>query len=70
MGFLFFWPTFCGPGCQSNEPIFLLKFFVKTRLSSEFLEHFIGFLPYLEPKLCHKKQKVVTISTPTKGNLG
>jgi len=50
-----FWPTLRGHGRQSNEPIFSLKFFFKTRLSSESLEPLIGFLAYLEPKLCHKK---------------
>jgi len=30
----------------------------------------IGFLAYLEPKLWHKKQKVVKISTSTNANLG
>jgi len=41
-----------------------------TRLSSESFEPLVGFLAYLEPKLCHKKQTLVKISTPTKGNLG
>jgi len=42
--------------------------FVETRLLSESLEPLIDFLAYLDPKLCYKKQKVVKISTPTKGN--
>jgi len=49
---------------------FASGFFVETRLSSESLEPLIGFLAYLEAKLFHKNQKVVNISTPTKGNLG
>jgi len=48
----------------------LAQVFVETRLSYESLEPLIGFLAYLDQKLCHKKQKVVKISTPTKGNLG
>jgi len=66
----FLLPTFRGPGPQSNEPIFGLKFLLETRVSSESLEPLIGFVAFLEPKLCHKNQKVVKISTPTKGNLG
>jgi len=68
--FRFFWPTLRGPGRQSNEQLFSLKFLFETRLSSESLELLIWFLTYLDPKLCHKNQKVVKISTPTKGNLG
>jgi len=49
---------------------FFRSVFFETRLSSETLEPLIGFLPYLEPELCHKKQKVVKISTPAKENLG
>jgi len=30
----------------------------------------IDFLAYLDQKLCHKNQKVVKMSTPTKGNQG
>jgi len=30
----------------------------------------IGFLAYLDEKLCHKNQKVVKIATPKKGNQG
>jgi len=54
VSFLFFWPNFCVPADQSNEPILSLKFFFETMLSSESLEPLIGFLAYLEPKLCHK----------------
>ena len=68
--FAFFWPTLRGPGRQSHESIFSFKILCKTRLSSQSLELSIAFLAYLEPKLCHKNQKVVKISTPTKGNLG
>jgi len=70
LSFSFFWPTLRGPGRQSNEQLFSLKFLFETRLSSESLKLLIWFLTYLDPKLCHKNQKVVKISTPTKGNLG
>jgi len=43
---------------------------LETWLSCEFLEPLTGFLAYLDPKLCHKNQKVVKISTPEKGNQG
>ena len=43
-------------------------FFFETRLSYESLEPFIDFLAYLDQKFCHKNQKVVKISTLTKGN--
>jgi len=43
--------------------------FLETRLSYESLEPLIGFLTYLDPKLCHKNQKVVKISNPTNTNL-
>ena len=66
----YFRPSLRGPGCQSNEPIVSLKFFVEARLSYESLEPLIDFLAYLDQKLCHKKQKVVKISTPLKGNQG
>ena len=39
------------PGRELNEPFFVLKFCLETRLSSESLEPLIGFLAYLEPKL-------------------
>ena len=48
----------------------LAQVFLETWLSYEPLEPLIGFLAYLDPKLCHKKQKVVKISTPTNTNLG
>jgi len=44
--------------------------FLETRLSYESLEPLIDFLAYLDKKLCHTKQKVVKLSTPTKGNQG
>jgi len=44
--------------------------FVETRLSYGSLEPLIDFLAYLEPKLCHKNQKVVKLSTPAKANQG
>jgi len=59
-----------GAGRQYNGPIFSLKFFFETRLSSESSEPLIGFLTYLEPKLWHKNQEVVKISTPTNSTLG
>ena len=48
---------------------FLFKFLFEIRLSSEPLEPLIGFPSYLEAKWWHKKLKVVTISTPTNGNM-
>jgi len=70
VSFSFFWPTLRGPGRQSNEAISSLKFLFETRLPSESLEPLIGFLTYLEPKLCHRNQKVVKISIPSNTNLG
>jgi len=66
VSFSFYWLSLRGLGCQSNEPIVSLKFFLETRLSYESLEPLIDFLAYLDQKLCHKNQKVVKISTPTK----
>ena len=43
---------------------------LETRLSYESLEPFMDFQAYLDQKLCHKKQKKVKISSPTKGNQG
>jgi len=49
--------------------LFRSSFFVETRLSyDESLEPLIDFLAYLDQKLCHTNQKVVKLSTPTKGN--
>jgi len=69
-GVSFFCPSLRGPGRQSNEPFFSLKFFLETRLSSESLKPLLGFLAYLNPKLCHENQKVVQLFTPSKTNLG
>jgi len=44
--------------------------FLETRLSYEFLEPVFGFPAYVDSKLCHKKQKMVKIYTPTNTNLG
>ena len=68
--FSFYWPSLRGPRRQSIEPIVSFKFFVETRLSYESLEPLIDFRAYLDKKLYQKKQKVVKISTPTKGNQG
>jgi len=46
-----FWPILPDPGRQTNDPIFWLKIFLETRLSSESLEPLIGFLAYLERHL-------------------
>jgi len=62
----FLWPNLPGPGRPSNGPTFWPKYVLETRLSYEFLEPLIGFLAYLDQKLCHKNQKVVKISTPKK----
>jgi len=50
------------------KPIEWPKYFLETRLSYEFLDPLIGFLAYLDQKLCQKKQKVVKISIPEKDN--
>jgi len=70
VSFSFYWPSLCSPRCQSNGPIASFKFFVETRLSYESLEPLIDFLAYLDEKLSHTNQKVVKLSTPTKGNQG
>jgi len=49
---------------------FSAQVLLETRLSYESLEPLIDFVAYLEPKSCHKNQKVVKIYTPRKGNLG
>jgi len=64
--FAFLWPTLPGPGRPWNGPTYWPKYFYETRLSYECLEPLIGFLSYLDQNLCHKKQKVVKISTPKK----
>jgi len=48
-------------------PRFWPKYFYETRLSYESLEPLIGFLAYLDEKLCQKKQKVFKNPTPKKG---
>jgi len=68
--FAFLWPTLHGPGHPSNGPTFWPKFLNETRLSHESLEPLIGFLAYLDEKLCHKNQKVVKNPTPEKINQG
>jgi len=45
---------------------FSSSFLVETRLSSESLELLIGFLANLNANLCHKNQKVVKLTIPTK----
>jgi len=62
----FLWPTLPGPGRKSNDPTFWPKYFLEIGLSYEFLEPLIGFLAYLDKKLCHKNQKMVKISTTKK----
>ena len=64
----FSWPTLPGPGRQSNGPTFWPKYLLETRLSYEFLEPLICVLACLDQILCHKKQKVVKISTPKNSN--
>ena len=68
--FAFLWPTLHVPGRPSNGPTFWPKYFYETRLSHESLEPLIGFLAYLDEKLCHKNQKVVKNLTSKKGNQG
>jgi len=58
------------PGRPSNGPTFWPKYFYETRLSFESLEPLIGFLAYLDEKLCHKSQKVIKNPTPKNGNQG
>jgi len=67
---MFLWPTLPDPGRPSNRPTFWPKYFFESSLSYEFLETLIGFLAYLDQKLCHKNQKVVKNPTPKKGNQG
>ena len=68
--FAFLWPTLPGPGRPSNGPTFWTEYLYEARLSYESLEPLIGFLAYLDEKLCHKNQKVVKIPTPKKDNQG
>ena len=70
VSFSFYWPSLRGPGRESNEPIVSRKFCLETRLSYKSLEPLIDFLAYMDQRLFHKNQKVVKISTPTKGNQG
>jgi len=51
--FSLFWPSLPGPERQPNEPFFG-HVFLETRLKSKSLEPLIGFLAYLEPKVCLK----------------
>jgi len=44
----------------------LAQIFFETGLSYESLEPLIGFLAYLDEKLCHKNQKVLKNPTPKK----
>jgi len=68
--FAFLWPNLPGPGRPSNGPTFWPKYYYETRLSHESLDPLIGFLAYLDEKLCHKNQKVVKNPTPKRGNQG
>ena len=52
--FAFLQPTSPGPGRPPNGPTFWPIYFYETRLSFESLEPLIGFLAYLDEKLCHK----------------
>jgi len=62
--FAFLWPTLPSPGRPSNGPTFWSKYFYETRLSYKFLEPLIGFLAYLDQKLCHENEKVVKNPAP------
>ena len=53
-----------GPVRPSNRPTFWPKYFYETRLSYESLEPLIGFLAYLDEKLCHKNLKSSQKSYP------
>jgi len=68
--FAFLWPILPRPGRPSNGLTFWPKYIYETRLSYESLEPLIGFLAYLDEKLCHKNQKVVKNPTSKKGNQG
>jgi len=52
---VFFGLLYAAMDANPMSRFFRSSFFFKTRLSSESLEPLIGFLAYLEPKLCHKK---------------
>jgi len=67
--FASFWPRLIGPGRQPNEPFFLAKVFLETRLWSEFLQLLIGFLAFLEPKLWLKNKNLGKKSSPTKAGM-
>ena len=69
-GFRIFMAYLHGLGRPSNGPTFWPKYFYETRLSHESLEPLIGFLTYLDEKLCQKNQKVVKNPTPKKVNQG
>jgi len=59
---------FTRPWTPIEWPNILAQVFLQTRLPYEFFKTLIGFLAYLDKKICHKKQKQVKISTPEKGN--
>jgi len=70
LAFATFWPSSPGRGRQDREAFFWIKFVLETRLRSASSEPLIDFLAYLEPKLWHKIQKLVKISTLTNITLG
>ena len=74
VSFSFFWPSlglvYAALDANPMSQLLRSSFCLKTRLSCETLEPLIDFLAYMDQKLCHKKQKVVKISTPRKGIQG
>jgi len=74
VSFSFYWPSlglvYAALDANPMSQLLRSSFCLETRLSCETLEPLIDFLAYMDQTLCHKKQKVVKISTPTKGNQG
>ena len=67
--FTFFGLIYEALDANPMSEFFRSSFFRKWTII-RFLEPLIDFLANLEPKLCHKNQRVVKFSTLTKGNLG
>jgi len=73
VSFSFYWPSLglVYAALDANPMGQLFRScFLETRLSYESLEPLIDFLAYLDQTLCLTNQKVVKLSTPTKGNQG
>ena len=65
-----FYCLFAQPWTPIEWAHVLAQIFLWSKAISRVFRALIGFLAYLDEKLCHKNQKVVKNPTPKKGNQG